>query len=145
MVQFQVQDFSFDSLHFQKVPAPEGAADQQLELEQRLKIEGKLDGNVLKVRLALEMGQAELPFTVGVAIVGQFALEEVPEGEALESLIHINCAGILFPFVREAVADLTRKGGFPPLLLPPMNFVNLLKVKRQLAKPDQADPNAVEP
>lgn len=145
MVRFQVQEVSFLSLHFHRVPAPEVPSDQPLDLEQRIKIEGKLEGSILTVLLALEMGQAELPFTVGAVIRGLFVLEEIPDAQALDSLIHVNCAAILFPFVREAVADLTRKGGFAPLLLPPMNFVSVHQSKRQSMDSAPAKPGAVEP
>ena len=53
----------------------------------------------------------------------------MPE-QALEPFLLINCPSLLFPFLRRLVADLTREGGFPPLLLDPIDFAGLF-VKRQ--------------
>ena len=60
---------------------------------------------------------------------GLFKLSNVPE-QALEPFLLINCPTILFPFLRRLVADITREGGFPPLLLDPIDFGGLY-VRRQ--------------
>jgi preprotein translocase subunit SecB len=60
---------------------------------------------------------------------GIFRLENMPE-QALEPFLLINCPMLLFPFLRRLVADLTREGGFPPLMLDPIDFAGLY-VKRQ--------------
>jgi preprotein translocase subunit SecB len=58
---------------------------------------------------------------------------------SLEPFLLINCPALLFPFARRLVADLTREGGFPPLLLDPIDFAGLF-VKRQQEKQAQAQP-----
>ena len=63
------------------------------------------------------------------AILGLFRIQNLPE-EALEPFLLINCPSILFPFLRRLVADITREGGFPPLLLDPIDFSSLF-VRRQ--------------
>lgn len=60
---------------------------------------------------------------------GLFKLQNVPE-QAMEPFLLINCPTILFPFLRRLVADITREGGFPPLLLDPIDFGGLY-VRRQ--------------
>lgn len=52
------------------------------------------------------------------------------EGEALRKALEIGCAYVLLPFAREAVNDLVVKGGFPQLLLSPINFEALYEQKR---------------
>ena len=47
-------------------------------------------------------------------------LRNLPE-EAVHPLLFIQAPALLFPFARRLVADLTREGGFPPLLLDPIN------------------------
>lgn len=59
-------------------------------------------------------------------------IENVPE-QALEPFLLINCPALTFPFVRRLVADITREGGFPPLLLDPIDFGNLYVQRRQQA------------
>ena len=67
---------------------------------------------------------------------GLFKLSNVPE-QALEPFLLINCPTILFPFLRRLVADITREGGFPPLLLDPIDFGGLY-VRRQQELAGQA-------
>ena len=40
----------------------------------------------------------------------------------LKYILGAQCMNILFPYAREVVSDLTNRGGFPPLLLNPVNF-----------------------
>jgi preprotein translocase subunit SecB len=63
---------------------------------------------------------------------GLFKLENIPE-QALEPMLLVNCPMLLFPFMRRIVADLTREGGFPPLLLDPVDFGALYMRKREQA------------
>ena len=60
---------------------------------------------------------------------GLFKLQNVPD-QALEPFLLINCPTILFPFLRRLVADITREGGFPHLLLDPIDFAGLY-IRRQ--------------
>ena len=63
-------------------------------------------------------------FAVEVLYNGLFGLRNVPE-EALQPFLLVEAPRILFPFVRRVVADVTRDGGFPPLLLEPIDFASL--------------------
>lgn len=57
---------------------------------------------------------------------GVFHLENIPE-EMKRPLLLVDCPALLFPFVRRIVADTTRDGGFPPLLLDPIDFAGLYR------------------
>lgn len=61
----------------------------------------------------------------GVVTVGQ----AVPD-ERVEQVLLIDCASMLFPFARRAVADTTREGGFPPVLINPVDFVQLYRQRK---------------
>jgi preprotein translocase subunit SecB len=52
------------------------------------------------------------------------------DGEALTKTLEISCAHVLLPFVREVINALVIKGGFPPLLINPMNFEAMYEQKR---------------
>jgi preprotein translocase subunit SecB len=69
-------------------------------------------------------------YDLELAYAGMFQVDNLPE-PALESFLLIDCPTLLFPFVRRLVADLTREGGFPPLLLDPINFANLFAKRQQ--------------
>ncbi len=63
-------------------------------------------------------------FKVELIYCGVFRLENLPE-EAKAPAILIECPRMLFPFARQIVADATRNGGFPPLLIDPIDFAAL--------------------
>jgi preprotein translocase subunit SecB len=69
-------------------------------------------------------------YDLELAYAGMFQVENMPEA-ALEPFLLIDCPALLFPFARRLVADLTREGGFPPLLLDPINFANLFNKRQQ--------------
>lgn len=55
---------------------------------------------------------------------GLFQLQNVPENQ-VEPMLLIECPRLLFPFARRIIAEITREGGFPPLLIDPVDFVAL--------------------
>ena len=66
---------------------------------------------------------------------GLFQVDNMPE-QMLEPFLLVNCPALLFPYLRRLVQDLTREGGFPPLVLDPIDFGNLY-VNRQREKAGQ--------
>lgn len=69
-------------------------------------------------------GKEEGVFLAEVAQAGIFNVSGF-EAEELGHILGSVCPTQLFPFVRETIADLVAKGGFPPLLLQPINFDRL--------------------
>jgi preprotein translocase subunit SecB len=65
-------------------------------------------------------------FVAELLYAGLFALENFPP-ERIEPVCRIECPRILFPFARRIIAETTRDGGFPPLLLDPINFSHLYR------------------
>ncbi|MAW53192.1 MAG: protein-export chaperone SecB [Geminicoccus sp.] len=97
-----------------------------------------IDVNVNNRDLGERRFEVELQTSVKATIEGQtgFIVEcvyaglvqignDVPD-EAIEKLLVVEVSRYLFPFAREVVADATVKGGYPPLLLNPFNFLTLL-------------------
>lgn len=78
-------------------------------------------------------------YDLELVYVGLFRLKNIPDS-ALEQFMLINCPTLVFPFLRRLVADLTREGGFPPLLLDPIDF-GALYVARQRQAAAQASPS----
>ncbi len=69
-------------------------------------------------------------YDLEMVYAGLFEIKNAP-AEALEPMLNVNSAALLFPFLRRIVADLTREGGFPPLLLDPVDFASLYMKKRE--------------
>ena len=79
---------------------------------------------------------AAVPPTVFVAeltYAGVFTLTGLPEN-AVEPVLLVECPRILFPFARNILSDVTRDGGFPPVLLQPIDFVALWQARRAQAQ-----------
>lgn len=79
-------------------------------------------------------------YLVEAAQAGIFAIEGFSQAE-LEPLLGIYCPSVLFPYVREVVSDLSLKGGFAPMLLPPVNFEAIYAQKLQQAGETGGRPN----
>ncbi len=80
-------------------------------------------------------GKAEPPQTVFIAelsYAGIFTLTGVPEHQ-VEPVLAVECPRLLFPFARNILADITRDGSFPPVLLGPIDFVALWQARRAQA------------
>lgn len=76
-------------------------------------------------------------FLVEVAQAGIFQVRNVPD-ENLEIILSVTCPNILFPYAREAVSDIVVRGGFPPVLLNPINFEALYAQQKQQQQADAA-------
>ena len=69
-------------------------------------------------------------YDLEIVYAGLFKIKNIPE-QSLEPFLLINCPALLFPFLRRIAADITREGGFPPLLLDPMDFGALFMRRQQ--------------
>ena len=78
-------------------------------------------------------------FLTEVHQAGVFQIKGVGEPE-LDMVLEIACPNILLPFLREAIADLVTKGGFPQLLLNPINFEALYQQKQEAQAGEKAKP-----
>src|SRR6266540_3770769 len=102
----------------------------QTDFEVSLNLEGKAEsaGTVL--------------FAFDLTFAGVFRVQNVP-AETLQPLVMIECPRLLFPFAREIVATSVRNGGFPPLLLDPVDFVALYQQRvAQMQSPQATTPSS---
>ena len=77
--------------------------------------------------------QGKPVFVADLLYAGVFRLENVPQ-EALHPLVLVECPRMLFPFARQVLADATRNGGFPPLMLDPIDFMGMYQRRIAEAK-----------
>jgi preprotein translocase subunit SecB len=80
---------------------------------------------IILIRVLID--QDEMPFTLDIEYQGLFVLNKSVSKKNIEPFAKMNCPAILFPFVRECVADLTKRAGLSPLYLPAINFIELMK------------------
>ena len=79
-------------------------------------------------------------FAFDLTFAGVFRIQNVPQ-ETLQPLVMIECPRLLFPFAREIVATAVRNGGFPPLLLDPVDFVSLYQQRAAQVSQAAAPPS----
>ena len=122
-------------LSFENPRAPEslraGVEAPQIELGVELNAQAR-EGGVFQVDLKLT-AKARRPdeavFQVELVYGGLFQVVGV-DAEDLEQVLMIECPRYLFPFARRMIADLTAEGGFPPLMLEPIDFAQIYLARK---------------
>jgi preprotein translocase subunit SecB len=92
---------------------------------------------VLTITLEAKIAD-KVAYLVEVKQAGVFLIRGYSEDEG-RRIVASFCPGVLFPYVRQAISDLILKGGFPPFLLPPVNFDALYQQSVDQAR-QQAQP-----
>lgn len=122
-----IKDLSFEN------PSAPGFAPQ-LDSPPALKVQIDVTAKPLsetefEVELSIE-ARAELAqkalFILDLVYAGVFRVQNMPK-ENVHPLILIEGPRLLFPFAREIIADVVRNGGFPPLMLDPVDFAALYR------------------
>ena len=132
-------------LSFENPGAPQSLAglteapDVQLDVNVNAR---QLSASDYEVTLALNAtarsGQQPL-FVAELVYAGVFTFNNLPP-EHLQPMLLIEAPRQLFPFARNIIADTTRDGGFPPLMVQPLDFVALYQQRLQQQEPDAAAP-----
>src|SRR5271167_3923156 len=122
-----IKDLSFESPDTERFFRGPGK-NPNLQLNFNVQV-SRLQEPAYEVALSLE-GEARsdegVLYNIELIYAGAFVLKNLPQ-EAIQPVLFIECPALLFPFVRRLVADLSREGGFPPLLLDPIDFAGLYR------------------
>lgn len=132
-----VKDLSFEN---PRAVEREGWGAKKPEIEINMEVMRKHIGeNNYEVALKLVAKasiESDVVFLAEVLYAGLFQVENVPS-EKLDAVISIEGPRQLFPFARRILADMVRDGGFPSLLLSPVDFSQLY---RSAAKKNEEKP-----
>ena len=133
-----VKDLSFENPRAPRSLQPgEGRPEIQIRVAVRTQhVEAERYEVSLQLHAEAKSGE-ETAFVVELTYGGLFGLLNIPQ-DSLQPLLLIECPRLLFPFARRVVADATRDGGFPPLLIDPIDFATLYRRHQQQA-PRQAE------
>lgn len=102
-----------------------------------VKLEGSTYEVTLTVRAEGKAGDSNL-FIAETAYAGVVTLGEVPD-EYIAPLLYVEAPRQLFPFARAVIAECVRDGGFPPLLIHPIDFMALFQQRaKEMADSQQA-------
>jgi len=142
---FSIEKIYVKDLSLENPGAPKSFMTQQTpQVEIGLRTRGEqVDPNlyecVLTVTLTAKSNDKTL-FLVEASQAGLFTIKNLP-AEQLQPVLAISCPTVLFPYVRETLADAVARAGFPPVHLAPINFEALYQ--QQLAQMQQPTPAAV--
>ena len=136
--------FSIDKIYVKDLSLESPGAPQSFLMQEQPQIEVGLRTRgeqiqpdvyecVLTVTLTAKVGDKTL-FLVEAAQAGVFTIRGVPP-EQIQTVIAINCPTVLFPYIRETLADAVIRAGFPPVHLAPISFEALYQ--QQLAQQQQ--------
>jgi preprotein translocase subunit SecB len=116
-----IKDFSFESPKSPEIFTSNVNAETQLNIRSGHR---QVDDQHIEVTLTLTVKSQALDTTVFLIELVQAGVFQITgyTQEELSALIGSFCPGTLYPFAREAIADIANKGGFPQLLLQPINF-----------------------
>jgi preprotein translocase subunit SecB len=67
-------------------------------------------------------------FVLELNYAGVFTIKNIDQ-TLLHPILMIECPRILFPYARNIISDVTRDGGYPPLLLKPVDFADLYRMR----------------
>ena len=139
--QFQIQklytkDVSFELPNAPQVFREEGQADVKMSLAQRVEELGDdLHEVVLTVTVTATVDE-KTAYLAEVAQAGIFQLSNFNEQTA-HAVMNTLCPGTLFPYARQMISTLVAEGGFPPLVLQPVNFEQLYAQRMQQMMEEQ--------
>lgn len=137
-----IKDFSFENPNSPNSLLPK---EKQPEINININVNANpMSETDFEVVLHLEAkaGQGkDMVFNVDLSYAGIFRLVNIPD-EAKHPAILIECPRLLFPFARQIVSDATRNGGFPPLMIDPVDFARLYQARMAQAQETGETPEA---
>jgi len=136
-----VKDLSFENPDALKVLR--GGTDQpQMEVSVNIGVTPlEQDHFEVVLNFSINASSAEgTVFIVELDYAAVFLIKGVPQ-ESMQPVLLIECPRLIFPFARRIIADMTQDGGYPPLLLEPIDFVSLYrsKLEQQAAAREQGE------
>ncbi len=116
-----IKDASFEAPNSPMAFTKEWQPEIKLDLNSGAR---KLDDSHFEVFIKVTVTATnadETAFLVELVQAGLFAMVNIPE-EQMKPMLGAMCPNILFPYLRESIDSLVVKGGFPALMLAPINF-----------------------
>ncbi len=128
-----IKDFSFEN---PRAPASLRPQTSQPRIDVNVDVQAskvskdeELFEVVLKITATAKVEEDPL-FLADLTYAGLFRLQAMDE-DSLHAVLLVECPRLLFPFARAIVADSTRDGGFPPLLIQPVDFASMYRQSKE--------------
>lgn len=136
-----LKDISFENIAAEtgKNPTAKPQINVQVNVENRKLAESRYAVH-FSAEIDAKSGEDDV-FSIDLIYVGVFELKNVPDA-ALGAVLAVECPRMLFPFARRILADVTRDGGYPPLLLDPIDFGALYRQQLLRRASETKEPQA---
>ncbi len=137
VIQQYVKDLSFENPAAPAVFQWQG--QPQIDVQFNIgaqKVGDELHEVAIRIEVTAEADEGTA-FKVDMLYAGLFAIRNLPE-EQLQPFLLAEAPRILFPFARRVIADSVRDGGFPPLLLDPIDFATLYMQRQAQLQAEQS-------
>ncbi|MGA0923409.1 MAG: protein-export chaperone SecB [Lutimaribacter sp.] len=141
-----IRDMSFENVMAQKGVSGEVQPDVNVQVNLDAQKRAQEHQYQVSMKLVIDSSSKDKEtklFLLELDYGGIFHIEGIPDDQ-LHPFLLIECPRMLFPFARRIVSDVTRDGGFPPLNLENIDFVQLYRqelLRRQQAAAAQAPAN----
>ena len=121
-----IRDLSFENPRAPETLRAQNAVQPQIEMGVEMNARGREDGLFeVDLKLSARAERDDGPvFHVELLYGGVFQIAGVSQ-EDLEPVLLVECPRFMFPFARQIIADATRNGGFPPLMIDPIDFAQM--------------------
>jgi preprotein translocase subunit SecB len=123
-----IRDLSFENIAAQKNLG--GDLKPEVNVQVNLDANKKGDNNyevALKLNVNAKSGEQAV-FVLEIDYAGLFTIENLPD-EQLHPFLMIECPRMMFPFVRQIARNTTADGGFPPLNIDNIDFMQLYRAE----------------
>lgn len=128
-----IKDLSFEAPNLPQIffnPQEKPNIELSIDIDAK-----KISDEIFEVSLKISADASvnnQRSFLCEIVYAGAFSITEA-EDETLEQILLIYCPNLIFPFLRRIVANITVDGGFPPLMLDPIDFAALYQRRKTAA------------
>lgn len=149
-VQFAVHNIYIKDLSFEAPNTPQvftldwkPKLDFDIEMNRSL-LEDTLYEVIMKITVTVSIdqenqAQQQTAFIAEVKQAGIFMLQGITDSAQIDYILSTAAPTILFPYARQVVSGMVTQGGFPQLIIPPMNFESMYQ--QHLAEKEKANSN----
>lgn len=137
MLAHYIRDLSFENVAAMETNPTDGKSEIQVavNLEGNKTDDGRYK-TAIKINATAKVGDATR-FLIELDYGALFSIENAP-AEHVHPILFIECPRLLLPFARRVIADITRDGGYPPVMLDNIDFATLYRQQLEQARAQQA-------